>query len=53
MRALPIVFLRAALLPSAGNGSTAAPWQGTLRWTYTWIGAASAWTVSGWSWSTY
>jgi len=36
-----------------GNGSTAAPWQGTLRWTYTWIGAASAWTVSGWSWSTY
>jgi len=53
----------------ASNGSPAAPWQGTLRWTYTWISNASAserslnieftakaaeqWAVSGWNWSTY
>ena len=53
----------------ASNGSAAAPWQGTLRWTYTWISNASAserslnieftakaaeqWAVSGWNWSTY
>jgi hypothetical protein len=51
------------------TGFAGAAWQGTLRWTYTWIASASSsernlnidfaakapeqWTVSGWSWSSY
>ncbi|TMH46701.1 MAG: hypothetical protein E6H54_01715 [Betaproteobacteria bacterium] len=50
-------------------GSSGAPSQGTLRWTYTWAASASAsdrnlnidftakapeqWTVGSWSWSSY
>jgi len=49
------------------TGSSGAPSQGTLRWTYVWVASASAsernlnidfnakapeqWTVNGWSWS--
>jgi hypothetical protein len=57
---------RTALTSNAASGASS---QGTLRWTYTWIGSASTternlnidfaakapeqWTVSGWNWSTY
>ena len=53
----------------ASTGASGAPWQGTLRWTYTWTASASAsdrnlnidftakapeqWTVGSWSWSSY
>lgn len=50
------------------NGSfTNAPWQGTLKWTYSWAGTPSpgslqvefaattpeAWYVNSWEWTTY
>lgn len=54
---------------SANGGAAGAPWQGTLRWTYTWNASSSAaernlnidfngktaeqWNVSGWSWAGY
>ena len=53
----------------ASTGASGAPWQGTLRWTYTWAASASAsdrnlnidftarapeqWIVGSWSWSSY
>lgn len=54
---------------SGNGGAGGAPWQGTLRWTYSWNASSSAaerslnvdfngktaeqWNVSGWSWSGY
>jgi len=58
---------RTTLSGNGGSGNT--PWQGTLRWTYTWNASSSAaernlnidfngktadqWNVSGWSWTGY